>query len=930
MRPGTLVEFKDGLFGIKAPQNLAVFLERKKRKKDFFVVLHTVKGRREVKPQQVSGRRFTVEVDPGLDEEEMTARLKALMQEATGGTFEEKRGSEGELDERTVWERVVGKLDGPASVEDVARAWQGEEPTKGDVRRMGEMLERCKRTGVGFFERRERGRWEPIPVAAMKGFHAAMEAANRLRKRLVRTVVVEDDSGEPWERLEGVPIAAVELEDEERTLLEAFVDGMERFVLHDQWPDDVTPPGVPVHTLLGQGWHRFLEWLARDWTGAQQVTVSSAMVQFLVDSGMRTTQDTIRLIARRKVLAAPDFDWETPEEIERWAERYREPAVEASSDPSFYTVRSDLRELETYTIDPPDAKDFDDAVSLIRHDDGAATLWVHIADVSHYVEKDSRLDHHARRRATSVYLPTGVLPMLPHRLSDDLCSLREKVDRLAMSVRLEIDPAGDVVAWEPCEAVIRVDRNLSYGEVDRMVADGVEPFAGLEALARLMGTRRKGLDIETGELRIRFAESEAMRVARREGLEPESVPEPAEATPALEEPPEDDVGLSIQIKRSSPATRMIEQFMVAANEAVSRFVHGADVAVPYRCHPLPERAKAERLNGQAKTMGLEVRIDLPEESGGSDEADEDAEEEESGPSILDQLKGGKLQLGGFAATETLGKKEAKDAEDEEAEEEADLAPAIRGLAQLSAEERAAWLRPFRAALEVVEGIKDERMRDLAYFKVLSSLGRAFYTPRNLGHFGLGSTSYAHFTSPIRRYPDLVLHRQLRWVLRKDKGLDVSQEPPHMAAYLEDLCAHSSAQGERAERLERDILSCCLTFESRRQEWSGALGGIVSGVTAGGAFLTLPGNLEARVAVRDIPGGPYEVDEYDSMLFKARFGGDNVEEEELDLPLDWREMEDPATGEIREVRLKLGDRLPVTISERDFVDGKVRVRLTSGG
>lgn len=943
MRPGDLIAFKEGLFGIKAPHNLAIFLERRKRKKEFLLVVHTVKGRRDIKPEQVAGRKFTANVDPGLDEEAMTARLKDLVKEAEGGALDQRQGTEADLDERKVWERLVNEVEAPETVERLAeRMAEGGGATKADVRRMQKLLDRCRRTGVGFFERHERATWAPIPVATFKGFLAVMERLNVLRKKLIVLETVEDDSGEPWETWRGVRPDEADLDAEEEALLAAVADAMRRFVEEDRWPDDVTPPGVGVHTLVGQSYHRFIDWFARDWTTVRGVTLSSAMVQFLVDAGLETTQDAIRLIARRRVHASDGFTWKTPEDIENWAERYEEPAAAAEKDPALYAHREDLRGLETYTIDPPDAKDFDDAVSLVPRDDGGATLWVHIADVSHYVEKDSRLDHHARERATSVYLPTGVLPMLPARLSDDLCSLREEVDRFAMSVALDIDPDGRVTGARPTESVIRVDRNMHYDQVLEKIEAGDNVFAELRALADRMDAHRRGLAIETGELRIRFAEEEAAVLARMEGLAEDGRGEegaPAEAgdaadtaTPTGDAPPADamDPGLSIQIKYASPATKLIETFMVAANEAVSRFVADHEVPVPYRCHPLPDRNKVERLVGQAHTLGLDLTFDLPDVDRGDDDAEVDAKADE-GPSILDQLQSGKLQLGGFAASETIGSKAEEEEVEDEDEAAADLRPSFTGLAQLSEADQEAWLAPFREALRKVNAIEDDRMRELASMKVLQTLGRALYTPRNLGHFGLGSVSYAHFTSPIRRYPDLVLHRQLRWVLRKARGLDVPEDPPHAAEHLDTLCDTCTAQAEAAERLERGLKDCCMVFESRREEWSKRLQGMVNGITPGGLFLSLPGELEARLPSHDLPGGPYDVDDYESMMFKARLPGGGARvaadpEEEARLPLDWREMQDPDTGEVREVRVRLGDRVPVQIKERDFVEGKVSVRL----
>lgn len=902
--------FKDGLLGIKAPHNIGIFLERRKRKKDFFVVVVTIKGTKELKPDHVSGRKFTVSVDPSTPEAELVARLKSLIPEAESGALDEVQAEEGRLEERQVWERLVNKGDTPRTVDDWAGLLYEGNASKGDRRRLQEMFEKCRRPGLGFFAQAGRGLWLPISVDAMKTFQRTMEAVGRLRKSLLRIEQVDDDSGETWERLVGLDPEVASLDDEARGLLTEVSKHMEAAILHDRWPDDVTAPGCPVHTLMGRNYHRSLEHLAQDWTAVIAASRSSILLQFLVDTRHLSVKDAIRLVARRRVLASTGFTWERDPSVEARAAEWEEPSVQAERDPSILTPRTDLRELETYTIDPPDAKDFDDAVSIADLPDGGTRLWVHIADVSHYVQKDDALDRYARDRATSVYLPTGVLPMLPSRLSDNLCSLVEAVDRLALTMQMDIDAEGHVVAARPMESVIRVDRNFAYHDVDGAIERNESPFSSLNDLANRMRATRRGLAIETGELRIRFADDLV-----------EHLDEHGAGTA---------IGLQIQIKHSSPATRMIEMFMVAANEAVSRFVADRGLAVPYRCHPLPERAKAERFAAQAKVMGVDIALDLPSDDPGT--TDDDNEHDGGGPSILEQLAAGKLQLGGFAASETVGSKRAEP--EDEGDESPDEAPppALRGLAQLSETEREAWLAPFRTALAVLSTIPDDTLRELANMKLLGTLGRAFYTPRNMGHFGLGSASYAHFTSPIRRYPDLVLHRQLRWALRHEAGMDVPSEPPHNAEHLEALTSHCSAQAEAAERLERDLLACCMTFESRREEWCGDLRAIVNGVTPGGIFLSLPGELEARLSMRDLPGGPYEADEHGAYLFRSMLPGgrsraaDDPEDAARLTELPWRDLEDPDTGELREIRARLGDKVSVRIRERDFVEGRVAVRL----
>ncbi|MCA1814754.1 MAG: RNB domain-containing ribonuclease, partial [Halobacteriales archaeon] len=249
-----------------------------------------------------------------------------------------------------------------------------------------------------------------------------------------------------------------------------------------------------------------------------------------------------------------------------------------------------------------------------------------------------------------------------------------------------------------------------------------------------------------------------------------------------------------------------------------------------------------------------------------------------------------------------------------------MAPLLKGLAQLTPEAQEAWLAPFRKALQQVPSLPREEERDLVQMKMLGCMGRAFYTPRNIGHFGLGSTCYSHFTSPIRRYPDLVTHRMLRWLLRGQQG-----EAPHTNEDLEELSVHCSDQGSAAEGLERGVVDCAMVFATRSQHMEGALRGLVNGISKGSVFLSFPGGLEGRLLVSDVPGGPYAVDEHDSMLYQGEVEKP-VQEEEFE-GLSWREQLNP-DGERVRVRVRLGDWLGVQLVGRDYVDGRVRTKLTA--
>ena len=264
-----------------------------------------------------------------------------------------------------------------------------------------------------------------------------------------------------------------------------------------------------------------------------------------------------RLAYRRKMGINP-FPREYREDLIQFAEKLPNP--ELSDD------RVDLRHIPFVTIDPPDARDFDDAVCLIDN-----TLWVAIADVAHYVKPDTALDRYARERATSVYLPHCVLPMLPPKLADDLCSLRDDADRFAMVMEMKIEE-DKVVSSKAHQALIRVKENLSYNDV----IEG-SLFPEMMSLSKKMRARRIGLDIAGAERRPRINGKE----------------------------------ISLEVKWPNDATEMIEAFMVATNEAVGHLLGSLDAALPWRCHSPPDSPEVESLNAKLESLGIEIELPMP-------------------------------------------------------------------------------------------------------------------------------------------------------------------------------------------------------------------------------------------------------------------------------------------------------------------------------
>ena len=234
--------------------------------------------------------------------------------------------------------------------------------------------------------------------------------------------------------------------------------------------------------------------------------------------------------------------------------------------------RADLRHLPFVTIDPHDAKDFDDAVCM-TDEGGKTTLWVAIADVAHYVQKDTRLDHAAKSRATSVYLPHTVLPMLPPRLADDLCSLRANVDRLAMVIEMQLNADGEVIQSDAHEAVIRVIENLAYED-----AIGDNRFDQMFKLAKMWQADEVKLNISNAEMRPRILPNQDIKV---------------------------------MVKWPTDATRMIESFMVATNACVGNMLGRAGAPLPWRCHAPPDTAEVLELNAKLAALGVDIELPMP-------------------------------------------------------------------------------------------------------------------------------------------------------------------------------------------------------------------------------------------------------------------------------------------------------------------------------
>lgn len=353
-------------------------------------------------------------------------------------------------------------------------------------------------------------------------------------------------------------------------------------------------------------------------------------------------------------------------------------------------LRRDIRDRFVITIDPVDARDFDDAISVARTVRGGWMLGVHIADVSHYVDWESAIDLEARRRSTSVYLADRVLPMLPERLCNDLCSLRPDEDRLAFTVDIELDAQGRVRTYEPYPSVIRSGVRMDYGAADALLREGEPDGAALDAAARgraelaVEAARANGVD-----LRAFLRNADALARARREirrkrGSIDFDTPEVHVLL--------DEAGMPVDIvtRERTAATSLVEEAMLLANECVAEFLADRDLVSAYRVHEDPS---PDSLASAAKTLTELGAVE-----------------------------------GGLAAGIMLGDPRAINAAVEDAAGTA-FAPQVNAL-------------------------------------LLRAQQRAVYKSHNEGHYALGARAYCHFTSPIRRYPDLIAHRVLKVALAK--------------------------------------------------------------------------------------------------------------------------------------------------------------------
>lgn len=475
----------------------------------------------------------------------------------------------------------------------------------------------------------------------------------------------------------------------------------------------------------------------------------------------------IQTVDIQAVVDAYQISEEFPARVITQAEKCPEEVI-----PNDYNGRLDLKSWQMVTIDGEDAKDLDDAVSVTKAGD-TWTLGVHIADVSNYVQENSALDREALKRGTSVYLPDRVIPMLPKRLSNGICSLNEGQERLALSCIMTINEKGRMIGHQIAETVIRVDRRMTYTAVNAILTgpeahpelleeyhELVPMFRQMQELSALIRSCRK----ERGAIDFEFPESKVIL--------------DAEGTP-----------VQIRPYPSNVATRMIEDFMLMANETVAEEYCTREIPFLYRTHDKPDGDRMEATLTLIREQGIKV------------------------------------------------------------------------------EKRSHEITPGEVQ-KILTSIEETPEEPLISRLLLRSMARAIYTPECSGHFGLAASYYCHFTSPIRRYPDLQIHRIIKDDLRGrlDKGGRIGK----YSSILQHVAEQSSAMEQRAAEAEREAVKL-KKAEYMLEHVGEEYDGVISGVTGWGFYVELQNTVEGLVHIMTLKDDYYNFDEENYRLVGEQHG-----------------------------------------------------------
>ena len=422
-----------------------------------------------------------------------------------------------------------------------------------------------------------------------------------------------------------------------------------------------------------------------------------------------------------------------------------------------YVGRTDLRDKMIYTIDGDDTKDIDDAISIEKLENGNYKLGVHIADVSYYVRENTPLDDEAYQRGTSVYLANTVIPMLPHQLSNGICSLNPNVDRLAISCVMEIDSTGEVVEYDIFESVIKSNIQMTYKKVNAIlekneVAEGYEPYVESLFMMRDLADILRKNKVNKGYIDFDIDEAKVITDENGEAID-------------------------VVLRERGTGEKLIEDFMIAANETVARHITYMEYPFIYRVHGEPNEEKINNFLNFVSILGHSVH---------------------------------KMKK---------------------------ITP--------------------KAMQDLLGELKDVKEYPILSSLLLRSMQKAVYDKNNIGHFGLASKCYTHFTSPIRRYPDTTVHRLLRtYLFNKNINVDTIR---YWENKLIALSAHTSERERASIECEREVDDMKMA-EYMEKHIDEEYTGIVSGVMSFGMFIELPNKIEGLVRIDDLKDDYYTYDE----------------------------------------------------------------------
>ncbi|MCX4311484.1 MAG: ribonuclease R [Muribaculaceae bacterium] len=458
------------------------------------------------------------------------------------------------------------------------------------------------------------------------------------------------------------------------------------------------------------------------------------------------------------ILAEYGLPYKYPEAVEKAAAK-----IDAGITDEVVAAREDMREVTTFTIDPKDAKDFDDALSIRQLPSGNYEIGVHIADVTHYVTPSSIIEREAQSRATSVYLVDRVVPMLPEHLSNGICSLRPDEDKLTFSCIFEMDENAQVINSHIARTVTRSDRRFTYEEAQAVIETGEGDFRDeiltLDRLAKILRRERfEGGAVEFDRPEVRF------------------------------DIDENGHPIGVHTKVSKDANKLIEEFMLLANRTVATVIgkpagRKKPKAFPYRIHDMPDATKLTNLSALARNFGYKVKT-----SGSSREVN----------------------------------------------------------------------TSINRMLADIKGTPEENLLSTL---AIRSMAKAAYSVNNIGHYGLAFDYYTHFTSPIRRYPDMMVHRLLERYLAGGRSVNLEK--------LEDQCKHSSEMEQLAATAERSSIKY-KQVEYMADRLGEVFSGVISGVTEWGLYVELDDNkCEGLVPMRDLADDYYDFDEKNYCLVGRR-------------------------------------------------------------